>query len=185
MRKPLFVAGLLLALIVTMIGCTQDSPQPTEQIFAVQVNYDRSIEDGVQAGHYDSSYLGFTSQNFPDEKTAGTKSVLIHLVQFHGAMSADQVLVELDKWSLRPATLKECLAFGEERLDAQRQVAFLGSMWQEPNGDRGYPYVVREGLERYLCLGWDSNGRWNRLWSFAAVSKSDYQPASSGLQRDK
>lgn len=49
----------------------------------------------------------------------------------------------------------------------------LGSVWQNPNGNRNVPYLDRNGSERHLNLNWIEND-WNEICRFAAVRNSLY-----------
>ncbi len=135
------------------------------------VNYDRSVEDGIKAGKHDWSDNNIISSRFPSEE-AGTKEVSIELIHFGRYMETDEVLSELDKIGMRPATLKELLALGEKHSDLQREfpIIALGSVWQVPLGDRNWAYLDRSGSERRLYLRWIGS-EWRVSCRFAAVRK--------------
>jgi hypothetical protein len=140
-------------------------------IYSVLVNYDRSVEEGIRAGHYDWSNSNITSSNFPSTRK-GAVGENIHLVHFNKVMSTDAVLAELDKMGLRPAELQHSLAFGEKYPEVQREfpVIFLGSVWRSPNGDRHCPYLGRGGAGRWLGLRWLFRD-WYEYSRFADVRK--------------
>ncbi len=148
-----------------------------KNIYVVTVNYDRSVEDGVKAGKYYWTDKRITSDRFPSNEV-GNKEVSIELVHFGKNMKTDEVLSELDRAGLRPATLKELLALGEKVPDLQREspISALGSVCQDPRGGRG---CVRLGCTRF---GWDNDSkryseldwldsRWGDGYRFAAVRK--------------
>lgn len=139
--------------------------------YPMSINYDRSVKDGIKAGKYDWENDDITSKNFPSQETS-TKEVAVELFHFGKDMSTDEVLAELDKQGFRAATLKEILALGEKQPDLQKDfpIIGLGSVWQDPGGDRGCPYLSRDGSERSLSLRWVDN-RWSGLCRFAAVCK--------------
>ncbi len=134
-------------------------------------NYDRSVEDGIKAGKYNWSNSNITSSHFPSEE-AGTKEVSIELIYFGRNMETNEVLSELDKMGMRPATLKELLALGEKHPDLQREfpIIALGSVWQVPDGGRGCAYLGGGGSGRGLSLRWIGGG-WIDCCRFAAVRK--------------
>ena len=145
--------------------------QKAKNIFTLLVNYDRRVEAGVRAGHYDWINPNITDQNFPTTQQ-GTKEATIQLIHFNRSISTDEALRELDKMNLRPATLQECLAFGEKYPDIQREftIIFLGSVWRSLYGNRNCPYLNRNGSERNINLNWIDDD-WNEVCRFAAVSK--------------
>lgn len=138
----------------------------------VIINYGRSVEDGIKAGKYDWSNEDITSSHFPSEE-AGTKEVSINLIHFgRDRETTDEVISKLDKTGMRPATLKELLAFSEKYPDIQREFSIiaLGSIWRIPSGDRRCAYLSRGGSKRYLSLSW-LGCRWSGDYRFAAVRK--------------
>jgi len=139
--------------------------------YLLSVDYGRSVEDGVKAGHYDWVDSDITSRNFPT-KRKGTAEVAVELIHFNWYFWTDRVLRELDEMGYRPAELHELLAFGEKYPEIQRgfPIFALGSIWQDRGGNRRVPYLGRSGWERELGLA-----RLERCWSmvcrFAAVKK--------------
>ncbi|MBI4993860.1 hypothetical protein HZC33_02815 [Candidatus Wolfebacteria bacterium] len=140
-------------------------------IFPLSVNYNRSIEDSIKVGKYDSVNSDIASEHFQSNET-GEKKVAIELFHFNKEMDTNEALVELDKQGYRPITLKELLALGEEHPNLQREfpIVALGSVWQSPRGGRGCTFLGRYDLDRRLFLGWIV-GRWDCLYRFGAVRK--------------
>ena len=139
--------------------------------FALTVNYNRSIEQSVKAGKYDWANDSINAKHFPSQ-TKGMAEVEIILVKFEKDMESDDVVKQLDEQGLRPAELEELLAFGEKYSDVQRNfpVVALGSVWQNPYGNRYVPDLFGGTGERWLGLDWWSL-RWNSYCRFAAVRK--------------
>lgn len=50
-------------------------------------------------------------------------------------------------------------------------MAYIGSVWQNRNGNRNVPYLNRNGSKRNLNLNWIDND-WNENYRFAAVRNS-------------
>lgn len=124
--------------------------------YTVMVNYDRSIEDRVKDGKYDWANSDITSSHFPSQET-GIKEVSIEFIHFRRNMKTDDILGELDKKGLRPATLKELLSLGEQYPDLQREfpIIALGSVWRLLGGIRCYAFLSRCGFSgRRLGLDW-------------------------------
>jgi hypothetical protein len=139
-RKSVFLVLSVTLLSLTVFATHKNQEktgQTTKDGFPVVVNYNRTIEQLVKAGKYDWSNPDITSKNFPSNKK-GNAQVSIQLVHFDRTMTSDEVLKELDKQGLRPATLPELLAFGAKYPDKQREfpIVALGSVWRSRGGDR-------------------------------------------------
>jgi hypothetical protein len=50
-------------------------------------------------------------------------------------------------------------------------MAYIGSVWQNRNGNRNVPYLNRNDSKRNLNLNWIDND-WNEIYRFAAVRNS-------------
>jgi hypothetical protein len=142
--------------------------------YPVTVNYDRSVEDGIAAGHYDWQNEEITSRKFPSSRT-GTADLEIILVKFDDTMDSKAALRELDENGLRAAELSELLAFGEKYPDVQRefQVVALGSQMYNWSNFRitclsTLPILDRD--ERSLHV-YPFDSEWIASTLFAAVRK--------------
>lgn len=98
----------------------------------------------------------------------------LELVHYGRAMTTREIEANLNRRGLRPATLAELLALGEQYPDLQRRfpVVALGSSWLYPPGRRPFPYLFESAGKRnvYLCwLGPDHRWYDDR---FLAVRKS-------------
>lgn len=140
-------------------------------VIQVLVDYGRSVEDAVMAGKYNWTNENITSKNFPTEQSGKTETI-IKLVHFNKVMSTDAVLRAFDEQNLRPATLPELLAIGEQYPELQREfpIVELGSVWVGPGGYRDVACLSRGGAERGLDRDWCGGG-WIGGCRFAAVSK--------------
>ncbi len=140
--------------------------------YPVQVNYDLSVEAAIRAGKYDWKNENITSANFPPTRQ-GTMDLDIILVHYGRDMQDEEIDKDLERQGLRDAELPELLALGAKYPDLQRQFPIIarGSVWLFPSdGDRGVPYLRKDGGGRGLNLGW-LGGRWGSDYRFAAVRK--------------
>lgn len=142
----------------------------SSDFFSVVVDYTQSLAAMIKAGKYDWVNPDITEQHFPVKP--GSKDVSIELVHFDRVMTSDEVLTELDRKGLRPATLPEVLAFGAKYPEKQREfpIVALGSVWRGWNGFRFVPYLWSDAGERGLSLDW-LDRRWSGRYRFAAVRK--------------
>jgi hypothetical protein len=140
--------------------------------YPITINYDLRLERMIEDGHYDWKNSDIKAKNFPVDGK-GTSAVNIELVHFNRTMHSDEVLAELDKMGLRPATLPELLAFGAKYPEKQREfpIVALGSVWRYLDGHRFVACLCGGGSERYLDLIW-LECRWCADCRFAAVRKS-------------
>jgi len=145
-------------------------PSQRENTYTVTVDYGRTVEEMVEVGQYDWSNDNITSRNFPLPSEKGEENVEVEIIYFDRSISSEDAVAEMTKRGLRPATLAELLALGEQYPELQREapIVALGSVWQDRGGDRGVPCLDGFGRERYLALDvW--GGDWRGVWRFAAV----------------
>lgn len=140
--------------------------------YPVKAHY-QSFSDALAAGKYGIVDAHITAKNFKIE--AGEIIVDTEITLYHpdGEVESDDVIRELDRMGLRPATLPELCAFGEKYPSIQRKLCIisLGSVSVLPNGWR-----------RVTCL-WNRGGPgrglyiipWGEEWGptehFAAVPR--------------
>jgi hypothetical protein len=142
-----------------------------QEVFPVTVNYGLTVEKLVNAGKYDWSNSDINAKNFPSDRKDAAE-VAIELVHFGRSMESDEVLEELDKQGLRPATLAELLAFGVKYPEKQREfpIVALGSVWRGRNGFRSVACLCGYTDARSLSLRW-LGSLWSADFRFAAVRK--------------
>lgn len=140
--------------------------------YSVIVNYDLTVEQLIKAGgKFNWVNDNITSSHFPSSEK-GIAEVLIYLANFTRLIRSGDVIKELDRQGLRPATLKELLALGVARPDLQRidPIVALGSKWRDSGGRVGVPCLDGDGGCRRLVLAlW--RGDWDLHWRFVAVRK--------------
>lgn len=148
---------------------------PVELRFTL--DYSMSLQEMIAAGQYDWVNPDITAKRFP-LTGKGTHDLVGKLIHLNRPVSSEEVVAELDKMGLRPATIEELLAFGAAP-DLQRNfpVLALGSSCLVDSGRR-VACLSRDGAERGLDLYWWS-GRWNDDYRFLAVRK----PVPDGRHR--
>jgi hypothetical protein len=144
--------------------------KPVPESYSLTINRQRSRSEMVAAGNYDYANPNITEENFPvGEGEAEVKAVLLHLDR---DASDEEVLAEMERQGLRPATMDELNAFGEQHPDRQRQypIVALGSVWARPRGDRDVGYLWGGADRRDLDLRWPGLD-WLARCRFLAVRK--------------
>jgi hypothetical protein len=140
--------------------------------FKVTVDYGKSLAEMISAGRYDWTNQDITAEHFPTEGK-GTVEVELQYVHLNRSATTAQVLAEMEKLGLRPATLPELLAFGAANPEEQRKywIVALGSSWVDGD-DRGVPVLSGDDARRSLNLGWDGpQSGWGGDRRFLAARK--------------
>lgn len=135
--------------------------------FPLTVDYGQSLAEMVAAGMYSYASPDITAENFP--VGSGEASVETILVQMERTTSDEEVLAEMGRRGLRPASMVELLAFGAQYPEIQRKfmVAAFGSVWE---AGRKVGCLSSSLGDRDLCLYWLS-GDWYARDRFLAVRK--------------
>lgn len=133
--------------------------------YPITVDYSKSLDEMIKAGHYDWVNFDITSKHFPIN-LSGKHELVPELIHYGKAKSSDAVIRDLDQRGLRPATVAELLAFGEAYPDKRREfpIVALGSVWQNWCGYCLIVYLGGDGSRRELVLidwgvGWDGRYR--------------------------
>lgn len=143
--------------------------------FVVQVDYDKTVKELVEACNFDMIYDTISNPGFIpnfgpfDEK--GQKELQIHLVVFDHKISNNMALKELKRQGYRPATLKELLALTitmtKSKIKKEYPIIALGSTCRSRFFDLEVPLVYCSNLRQFTVLHWWS--LWSIGWRFAAV----------------
>lgn len=135
----------------------------------VTVDYSRTLEDMIAAGHYNYVNERIIPRNFP-LTGEGQVELDLCLVHFNRDITSEEAIKELEKMGMRPATLPELLALGEKYPEEQRQhpIIALGNVWRCPFGHRHVPFLARWRDKRKLRLSW-FDGSWSASCRFLAV----------------
>lgn len=139
---------------------------------SVCVDYNKSLEQMIEMGKYDDIDESIEASNFPIQKT-GIAVCDLTLIQFDDVITDDTRAKEaLDRMVLRPATLPELLALGEQHPNLQLQfpIVALGSRAFNISDTANIPCLNSRGNERVLILDQTELG-WAECTHFAAVHK--------------
>ncbi len=139
--------------------------------FSLTVSSDDTFENLVTAGRYDWKNDFVTAKRFPvrSSPVGERKLVLLH---FGRDISSEAAIAEAEKQGLERPTYEDCLRFGVQHPEVQRQfpIVFL----HEPvRGGDGSPCVLclgRGGSGRGLDYVWFGGG-WSDGCRFAFVCK--------------
>ena len=141
-----------------------------EKTYPITVDYSKTLVEMIEAGNYDWINSGITDEHFPIKRRK--KSINIELINYNTGMRSNEVLEDLGKRGLRPATLPELLAFGTAYPDRQRDVPIvaLGSVWWCESNWSYSAGLGHDNRGRVLDLeSW--NAKWRSSVRFAAVRK--------------
>ena len=131
---------LLVGLCVFAVGCaTGQVPNEPNEVFRLMVDYDKSLEEMIAAGKDspspDGNYSYFNEERFP-KNAKGNVEVDLELIHFKEGFFTipkedfKKISVALQGRGLRPATLPELLALGEQypNLQLKYPIVALGSI---------------------------------------------------------
>lgn len=160
--------GLAKALRASLIPAPESLP---DDVYRITVDHTLNLKEAISAGRYDWTNGDINDKNFPDTET-GKADADMYLVHFNRLISSDDAISELATRGLRPATLRELLAFGAKYPEKQREfpIIELGSVWTHRDGYRFVACLRQFGSERNLGLFWGGLD-WSGYCRFAAVRK--------------
>lgn len=141
--------------------------------YVITVNYKQTVEWAVKLGKYQSVDANITSEHFPSKESGKIQVVTVYLTGFDHFVKSEEVISEMDRLALRPATLKELLALGISRPDLQvyNPIVALGSLWPEFDGTSKVVCLDSLGLSRSLDLFRFFGGDWREESRFLALRK--------------
>jgi len=142
-------------------GESADVLARTDTFCPISVNYGRSIEDWVEACQCDNSSSDITSEHFPTERQ-GIAEVVVEIVRFFQPISTEDALKEFARRGLRPAELKELLAFSEKHPNVQREFSILalGSVWKNQENRHLAPCLEGDPAWRSIGTRWLNGDTW-------------------------
>jgi hypothetical protein len=141
--------------------------------FKLVVDYGKSLGEMIVAGQFDWVNDDITAEHFPITEK-GTVEVDLQYVHLGRTATTAEVLAEMEKLGLRPATIAELVAFAAKNPEEQRKywIVALGSSWVDGGGHRKVPILDGSDSERHLYLYWDGpQNEWNDDNRFLAARK--------------
>lgn len=140
--------------------------------FRVLFNLEESFEDMVKAGDYSYVSPGFTKENFPLD-AEGKNETEIFFLHFNGGMNSVDVIAEMGKQGLRPATSTHALALGAQHRCEEKYWAFvfLGSSRIDPESGRCRAPILLENIDKRQLDLRPFDSVWGGGCLFAAVRK--------------
>ncbi len=144
------------------------------RFYPLFVDYERSIEEGINAGSYDEVNSAISSKNLPIGQK-GQCEVTVELIRFLEPVTTGEVLRELWKQRYRPANIQELLAFGEKYPESQLRapVIALGSTFPSDPVNKPYqaPVLTKSGSSLRVCTMFWADEEWTPDERFAVVRK--------------
>jgi hypothetical protein len=142
----------------------------TIETFSVVLDPKVSLQDQIQAGNYGSVDKQFTPKNF---KLALIGNREIVLFDPGCVTSSRKMIARMKAGGFVPATIDDCLALGATFPERQRKnpIAFLGTVWPDPNDYRHVPVLNVWNNKRELLLNLFGRS-WHDYYRFAAVRES-------------
>lgn len=130
--------------------------------YTINVNYDLPLSEATHYLHVDSINCGITGANFVSART-GKASMKAILFKIDSTMETEEIIRKMDEQNLRPADLRELVAFGVKYpglpLQQRIHVIALGASYK-PTGENFARQVPGFVLQDYpkdtigfsLCL---------------------------------
>ena len=165
------VKGILAGELEVVLKTIAKTPVvPT--VFHLTVDYSKSIEQMIAAGHYDWVNEEIISERFPNSSNGIVECEARYFYLGHAASSGNAIKVIEDHdlnnpWM--PANIEHILSLGTNFPNEQRlfPIVALGSI-AVIRGDRDVPYLYLIGNNRRLDLRWWEDG-WSSSCRFLAV----------------
>lgn len=143
-------------------------------IFRLVVDYGKSLEQMIAAGHYNWKNDNITTKRFPIEGE-GVVEFEARYFNFDHNISSENAVEEIEQadkdnpWT--PAKIEHTLALGASFPEEQRKFPIIGlGSVAKVNGYRRVPDLRRSGSDRDLDLYWWGSG-WYSGGRFLAVRK--------------
>lgn len=139
---------IVLLLVVVTFGQAVEAQGLKVRTYRVMVNYDLPLGQFITGGNYNPTGAldELRRGDFPAANGLGRKDIELQMISFGRPLNYTQVLQEIDRMGLRPATLQELLAFGQIfHATGDTFIYELGTV-RRPGGDRSHVGVVHMQL---------------------------------------
>jgi hypothetical protein len=132
-----------------------------------------TIEEKIQKNRYNWSHGDICTEKFPDEKKDEKYQVDLMLMCFGRPMKTEEIVAELKRKSMRPATLMELMALGRDHIFISQYypILALGSSTLTEDGRPLVPYLDRRGDIVGISL-FDGGSKWHKNFRFLAVKET-------------
>lgn len=108
----------------------------------ITVDYSKRIEDIIRENDFSCRTVDITSVNFPSQKQ-GKETIYVKDLHFGKSMMARQILEEMAKENVRPASLRELLVY---RMQPESLRVHLAALSEEISRDGKNFYFVSDAL---------------------------------------
>ncbi len=164
MKKGILVALMLFAvLFASACGASKERIKtPVVQVnedesktYPAVVDYTKTLYQMITDGKYDLYNPNITPENFPIFPVFehGKTEVAFQIIHPSEFSSTKEIIAEMNRCNLRPATLPELLAFGAKYPDIQRQfpIVALGSIWRWTHYAHWFGESIPSDERRYVA----------------------------------
>ena len=152
----------------------QPNPEPTITSYGqMEVDFTQPLAAMIAASGYDWVNGDITQERFPHRGNGKVAREMV-TVGFGRRMTTPQVEAELKRLGIDPWTMADLCTFGVKHPDVQRErpVVATGQNWLNPDRDRRFGVLHRDGSERSLNLYWDGGSSgWSESCVFGGFRK--------------
>lgn len=142
-------------------------------VYLVEVDYERTIENGVIAAGYEWVDNGISSTHFPPQRK-GCHNIILEIITFGEFMLTQNVLQRIFNMEKQPAEIRELIAFSEQfEVKFQNPIIALGSVWKIAPGQCLVPYIY-QGIKSHCLHLILSEGGWDKRCEFAVVNRLNH-----------
>ncbi|MEK9208495.1 MAG: hypothetical protein AAB910_00275 [Patescibacteria group bacterium] len=153
-----------------IVGTKRTAIEFLDRTISVMMDLTKTTVQLIADGKYDWVNSNIV-KHFSFGTGDGTRTAEVHLLRYNKRMTSDEVIADMDRQGLRPATFLELLWIGIQHSGLQLEfpIVALGTV-AEVDGHRDVAYLDRYDRARDLYLYWFGSG-WIGYYRFAAVRK--------------
>ncbi len=143
----------------------------------VPVNYERSVEQAIEAGRYSTSHHLVNSPNFEYTEKEGMKLVLMEVLSFSSGnhretLTTKEVVGEIKNRGSYHANVWELLAFGERKREELKKgvpLMGLGSLLLDDDFCLAAPCIIKDMKGRISLAILPYESEWTSDYEFATI----------------